>query len=146
MSCKLIHLLFSLLAIKCFRWQDAVGPAFKKAFCLHLSSLVFIYSTRITPSLCLYLQRWRTTSLRMALKCVSTPVWKAWRTTCWETEDDLRFPTPGSGIRLDTLCCSTSRILIYIMRTYALLILNSEFTVLLNYFLPFFFFIFAWPK
>jgi len=52
--------------------------------------------------LCLCLQRWRTMSRRTALKCESTPVWRAWRTTCWETEADLRSLTPGSGTRSDT--------------------------------------------
>lgn len=67
--------------------------------------------TMINTWRCLCLQRWRTTSLRTAPRCESTRVWRAWRTTCWGTEDDRRSPTPGSGTRSDThhnVCTVTS--------------------------------------
>ncbi len=44
---------------------------------------------------CVSLQRLRITNLHLARKSESTPVWRAWKTMCWETGADQRFPTAG---------------------------------------------------
>lgn len=78
----------------------------KRSILSALEPQMMICSPCVSHGLCLCLQRWRTTSLRTAPKCESTPVWRAWRTTCWETEEDRRSPTPGSGIRSDIRCAA----------------------------------------
>ncbi len=48
---------------------------------------------------CVSLQRLRTMNLHLARKSESTPVWRAWKTMCWETGADQRSPTAGWNTR-----------------------------------------------
>ena len=52
--------------------------------------------------LCVCAQRWRVMSQRLALRSVSNPVWTAWETWCWETEDDQTSQQHGHDIRSET--------------------------------------------
>lgn len=49
--------------------------------------------------LCVSSQRLRITNLHLALKSESTPVWRAWKTMCYETGAGQRSPTAGWNTR-----------------------------------------------
>ena len=68
------------------------GESWQSAFQLHMP-----FSRPV--SACSLQQKWRTMSLHSGLRCGNIPVWKAWRTMCWEIEADQRFPAPGSTTR-----------------------------------------------